>query len=547
MSNLSEFQHIGIDLRGRTSGQVKTWCPKCNPEHSNKKGQDLSVNIDEGVYLCHSAKCQWKGTVKKIKLEPVKSYIKPQWKNKTIISDEWVKWFGNRGISQQTLINAKITNTDKCIEFNYFRDDDLINIKSRDINKSFFLTSGAELIFYNFNAFKDAKEIIITEGEIDTLSYKESGLNNVISVPNGANVGKMEYLDSAWELFEGLEKIYIATDNDTPGLSLQKELARRIGIEKCLSVDFKDCKDANDYLVKYGKQALQKTIEDASPFPIEGIVYISTIGDEIVKLYREGLQKGAVLQADEIDNYVSFEPGFMTIITGIPSHGKSEWTDFVATKLNLVHKWKFGIFSPENFPFSFHFSKIAEKLIGKPFYGIDRMTGDELIRAMEYAHENFFFIQPSDDYTIDNILEKARQLVLHYGIKALIIDPYNRLEHQFSNTSETHYISKLLDKIRNFNQRYGVHTFLVAHPTKIKKQYQSTDYEVPTLYDISGSSNFYNKTDIGMTVYRLNNEVQIHVQKVRFKNWGQEGLVNFRWNPKNGRFFQICEDNKSWI
>jgi twinkle protein len=95
---------------------------------------------------------------------------------------------------------------------------------------------------------------------MDCLSLHEAGIHNSVSVPNGASMGnqKLEYLDNCWEAFEGAKRIVLAVDSDAAGLSLREELARRLGKERCYTVSYPDgCKDANDVLLKHGKEAVQ--------------------------------------------------------------------------------------------------------------------------------------------------------------------------------------------------------------------------------------------------------------------------------------------------
>lgn len=157
--------------------------------------------------------------------------------------------------------------------------------------------------------------------------------------------------------------------------------------------------------------------------------------------------------------------------------------------------------------------------------------------------DNFFFIFPEEGFSVDTILEKAKYLIRRKGIKALVIDPWNRLEHQIpSGMNETNYISQTLDKFTNFAQKYDILFFLVAHPRKMSKD-ASGQFEVPTLYDINGSANFYNKTDYGITVQR-NKEtgtVGVYVQKVKFKHLGETGNATFKYNINNGRYVPYYE------
>ena len=143
--------------------------------------------------------------------------------------------------------------------------------------------------------------------------------------------------------------------------------------------------------------------------------------------------------------------------------------------------------------------------------------------------------------TVDGVLRLARALVFRKGIKGLVIDPWNELDHsRSSNQSETEYISDALTKIRRFARTYGVHVWLVAHPTKMQKG-SDGKYPVPNPYDVSGSAHWRNKADNCLTVWRdlsapHNREVQVHVQKIRFKEIGQIGLAKLTYDPTTGRY-----------
>jgi len=429
--------------------------------------------------------------------------------------------------------------------FPYFNENKLVNIKFRGPEKSFKFVKDAELILYNIDSIKATNEAIIVEGEMDALSFITCGIKNVVSVPNGAQKN-LEYLDDYIELFDGIEKIYLATDNDTPGLALRSELIRRFGVEKCLLINFKDCKDANEYLIKYGGLALQDSIKDAVEIPVSGIVNLNMEYDSTLALFMNGMERGMGINDNLFDNIITWETGRLAVITGIPSHGKSEVVDFILTKLNVIHKLKVAYFSPENYPVSYHLSKLISKFIGKEFKR-DFMTKDEFDAAYDYITDNFFFIFPEDDMTFETILEKAKYLVKKRGIKVLVIDPYNKIEHlRQRNETETEYISRFLDKLTMFARQYDVLVILVAHPRKMGKE--NGRHEVPSLYDINGSANFYNKCDFGISVYRMfnENETHIHIQKVKFKHLGDGGTIQCRYNYRNGRYEPLDSDVNSW-
>lgn len=447
---------------------------------------------------------------------------------------------------------------ENCICFNYYRDGRLVNVKYRDGAKNFKLFSGAELIPYNLDSINDTDWCVWVEGEFDALSYYDAGVTNVMSVPNGASRTRqnLTYIDNVIDRIEHIKTHILAGDNDEAGLALKAELIRRFGAENCKTVDFKDCKDANEYLIKYGYAALKQTIEDAEDVPIGGIFDIDKAMPDIYNLWENGMPRGATTGHQNLDKLISWVGGAVAFWTGIPSHGKSEWVDEVVMALNINYGWKTAYFSPENRPTPVFIAKFISRLSGKKF-DKEHTKRYEVEQSAWYIKDNFFIIEPDDDdFSIDNILAYAKILVKKKGIKQLVIDPWNKIDHQIERgESETQYISRAIDQLYNFAQKYDVLVQVVAHPTKMKKD-STGAFEVPTLYDISGSAHFYNKTFYGLSVYRRGNISEVYVQKVKFKHLGETagGKAEFRYNVNNGRFsdipdegFEIKWDNEPYL
>ena len=547
---------------GKRSGKVKTFCPKCHMERHDKRDKSLSVDLDKGVWNCHY--CSWAGHLEydeqekqkwmeqqpwyqrtKIRQKPV--YKKPKPRPHAPMSAKAIAWFSSRGISEKTLLELKITEglewmpqkqgQANTVQFNYYHNGELVNTKFRTGDKCFKLVSGAELLPYNIDAIKGQKECIITEGEMDALSFYECGRHDVISVPNGANAN-LDYLDDYIEdYFDDKETIYIASDTDTKGVVLRDELLRRFGVERCRVLEYGEgCKDANEHLMKYGRESLLQCIAAAPEIKMEGVFTVSDFEQSLDALFESGWQKGVTIGHENFDRLCSFETKRLCIVTGIPGSGKSEFIDEIAERLNMRYGWRFAYFSPENAPLAYHASKLIEKFTGKRF-NRQSLSYGEYKQVKEHLEQNFYFIAPTDSYRVDNILEKAKYLVRRRGIKALVIDPYNRLESEQGGRSETQYISELLDKLTNFAQRNDILIILMAHPTKQPKNKDGI-IEAPTLYDISGSANFFNKADFGIVVHRnrLENTVEVHIQKVKFRHLGECGTALFKYNLNNGRY-----------
>ena len=576
----NKLKELGI----AKDGKKKQFCPECHANRTNKADKSLSVDWEKCIAHCHyCGKSFFFGKTEKIYHAPkavqppkqeAKEYRKPgRLANEEPLDENMRNWFEQRGIPAEVAETEGIFKTsrkmpqtgniEKCIVFPYFVNEELVNRKYRDGAKHFMLEANAQLVPWRIDHILHTSECIVTEGEMDALSFIVAGYDNVISVPNGAQKN-LTYLDEFIEThFENKSRIYIAADTDAKGLELRAELVRRFGEEKCRIVTYGEgCKDANELLMNQGAEALKKAIAEAQEVPLEGIFTADDVREELEMLFEKGLQKGAVLGMGELDDLLSVEVGRLLVVTGIPGDGKSEFLDEVAVHLSLNYDWRCAWFSPENFPVTLHHPKLIEKLIGKRFLkGI--MKPMEFDAAVGYLSRNFFDILPEEGYRVDTILEKAEALVRRKGIRVFILDPYNCLEHQIpTGQSETQYISEFLEKLRSFARRKQVLVILAAHPVKMKKDPISGKYPVPTMYDISGSAAFFNKADFGLAIERDRSQgvTRVHVQKVKFRHLGQPGVAAFQYNTHCGRFVPIVEgktpdlpneepkwDNSNWL
>jgi twinkle protein len=545
-----KLEELGILLK-RSSGYVKTKCPKCSHNRKNKSDNCLSVDIDKGVYNCHH--CGWSGNVK---FEKKKEYIKPP-KIAAEVNDRVIEWFSSRGISEPTVSHWKIGESleympqvqkkRRCINFNYFKDNELINVKYRDAEKNFKLVSGAELIFYGIDNLKDTKKCYIVEGEMDALSLHEAGLYSVCSVPNGASKGsqKLEYLDNCHSYFKDKEEIILCTDNDDAGLQLRNELARRLGSYRCKYVDFSDFKDANEVLIHKGAETLRNIIKNAKNFPLEGVLDLDNIWSNVLS-YNENGVKNYSLGLGESDNYLNIQMGEWSIVSGIPNSGKSDIVDQILCNLATKDDFRCAMFSPESFPYEGHIKRIANKLNHK------NCTSEDLNNTKDFIEEHFFWIKIDlENLTLKGILDAFRDLVFQKGINVCVIDPWNMLDH--SAQRDFSYVGRILSEITQFCQQTKTHLFLVAHPRKIESV--EGVYKKPTLYDISGSADFFNKAYNGIIVYRCigqktsykSDAVRIYIEKVKRKENGQLGDFEVAPDFLNGGVYKpVDAENKKF-
>jgi len=556
------FTDFKIELHGGSGAEVTTTCPQCSSKRKNSKAKCLSVNTEKGVWICHH--CDWRGTLKAGEEQTGrKIYARPVWTDAPP-SDSVSAWFSQRGITQETVIAESIIrkvvympqleDEVSCIAFPYRKHGVVVNVKYRALkDKAFRQEAGAEKIFFRQDRIA-REQVVIVEGEIDALSIVQVGIDSVISVPDGAPAptsknytSKFTYLDQEPDPFDGVEKIVLAVDSDEPGQVLQRELGRRLGTDRCYFVTWpKDCKDANDVLLQHDASTLRTCIANAKPFPVQDVVHVCDLTESMFERYLHGVARGISTGWENVNAHYTIQPGQLTVVTGIPGHGKSEWLDALMLNLATLHGWRVAVCSPENSPVELHCEKLVEKIVGLPFRvgPSARMSPGSLDEALTWLDEHWTFIMPEDALTIQGVLDRAQILVRRLGIRALVIDPFNEFDHtRQRGETETEYIGMTLSAIKRWARKWQVHVWLVAHPQKLSRREDGT-YPIPTPWDINGSANFRNKADNCLTVWRNEaldgDPIQLHVQKIRFKHVGLIGVVELLWDRRTGRYSEMA-------
>ena len=586
---MRNFNKLNIDVRGHGSGRVKTFCPFCHGTRHNKRDRSLSVDIDKGLYLCHY--CGAKGYVpdeaeerarelRRLRRDEAMSrpvqrkYPRPAWHPELMQLPEEIASYltEERKISLETARKLRVSapfaarpqtqeleelkrvtasnslTSQRVLAFNYFDRGQLVNIKTRTLDKQFTLVRGAELIPYNVDAIYDRPVCYITEGEFDTLTLVECGFPETISVPGGGN-SNLSWMDRFVEThFEDKELIVLALDNDAVGLKLRDELTRRLGAERCRVVRWTEgCKDANEVLCRHGREEVIRCIEAAEEVPIEGVFTAEDVGEGLDALFENGMQRGAEVGLFNLDRLCTFEPGRFMVITGRPGDGKSEFLDELVLRLCLRHGWRPAYFTPENVPIEYHLRKLIEKLTGYKFECGGRMTPDLYRAAKRWCAENVHHILPPDDrYTLDEVLQRARQLVARRGVRIVVIDPLNRLETDEKETSmtELQLISDRLNRMVRFAAQHRVLFILVAHPRKVNRANLNGEKRRVEMNDINGSADFGNKADYCLVIDRDDTQrrTTVFVDKVRFKHLGTRGECTLHYDPVSGRYLPLTYD-----
>ena len=549
-NEINGFAIENFNVHKLEEGNKQGTCPLCSSDRKpkNVKAKCASYDWERGIGSCHNCNKSFQLHTYQRKGKAEKVYVKPQ---PSAIHGPGMKvedWFKTRGISKQTLNDLKVTEgpewmpqtqkTENVIKFNYFMGGELINIKYRDGKKNFKLYKGAEKVFYNIDSIVGHNYCVIVEGEMDVLALHEAGITNAISVPNGAtlNTNNLDYLDGCIDYFEDKDRIILACDSDEAGQALQTELIRRLGSEACYITTFEDCKDANEYLQKHGKEELSKRISGAKPVPLENVTTFRDVEDEVTDFVRNGFKPGFQIGLQNFDDIFSTYTGQFITVTGIPSSGKSDFVDQMVVGYNANYGWKTAFASPENQPTYLH----AHKLMRKTWQGMptkDDIGGDRWNQIADHCNSNYYHID-MERYTLDSVLKKGAELVKRKGIKCLVIDPFNKVRDLGGSDDVNRYTMEYLAKIEIFAKKYDVLVFIVAHPTKMYKD-KDGKIEEPTMYSIKGGGEWYDASYHGILVHRDYDKktVKAKVLKVKFQNLGtNQAEAHFKWEPKSGCF-----------
>lgn len=536
----------GIHLKTTVFGTQKVKCPECQPDHHNPRDNPLSVTINEEgtVWLCHH--CGFKGSCFKYD-RPMYQRSKPRRYSipeqpKPVTSNRLYDYFEKRGINKAIVdLHDVVEDKNGWISFQYFKaKGGLANIKYRSYDKRFRQEKDAEQIIYNYNQVHDASTVVFVEGEMDVLSVSMAGFK-ATTLPNGApKEATYRKNDARYKALVNCplkaRKIILFTDMDQAGKSLHKELLHRFGKDICWYVlPPDDCKDANDVLMKHGVDALRDLINQATPYPVDGLYTANDYYSQIMDLYDGNYEKPTEIGLKGLDDIYKIMPGTFHTITGIPNHGKSLFLDQVLLSLAINHNWSFAIYSPEHST-AMHIRRLVQMYKKKSFDEgfTNRMGRDELSSAVKFIQEHFYFIETRDSVPdIDTILTIAKSSVFKYGINGLIIDPYNEVSAKRSgNTREDEHIRDFISLLKRFARVYEVVCWVVAHPTKLPKA-DNGGYAPPTAYDISGAAHWHNQADCVLTVHRdfQDNTTKVITRKIREQDlYGKIGEVRFQYD-----------------
>lgn len=608
----TEKVNLSTNQRKNSNGSFDIICPFCpprKPEHRNERKLNINPSKYDQVTVFRCNHCGITGIVVDDTYWEKKNITVLTPIVQGFIHDDIVNWFEKkRKISRRTLqdlfIYSDVTNVRQiknpnkelageivnklCIAFPYVLDNNVINVKYRDDLKNFKLIYGASKIVYNIDSIKGFDFCVWSEGEIDVASWHEIGIKPSVSPPNGAtitenetneynSIGKissptplnMEWLEPVYHRFAKIEKHYIATDADGPGWKLREEIARRFGKDKCYIINLREarykdpddpmetyrtCKDPNEVLVNIGPEKLRWLFDNASPYPVDHVIAVPTVIERLVFEFKSGKEKGVTTGYKKLDPYFTWKKGQSTVLNGYPGEGKTSFVLNLIVLSILIHKFKWAIYSPENYPISNIVDTMVEIIVGSSSDRDvkSRMSLSQYIAAIKnILINNIYFIDREEGFTPEDIRAIQLEMIRKYGIDAVLIDPWRGLVHKYRNLDE--YLEYQIGMINRFTIANNVITLINHHPPTPDRT--NAKIKPPNPFMLKGGEIWYSRIYNMLSIHRQdkfsfeNLKTEVRSQKIKeHKLTGvttpEEDPVILTFERKSGRFLEYNENGR---
>lgn len=406
---------------------------------------------------------------------------------------------------------------------------------------------------WNSECLKDetlaGEPLLVIEGHMDALVALACGYAKSTSIPDGAPTPpkkgreaertmptkKYDWVEIHKEDLKKCEEIILLGDGDGPGALLVQDLAIRLGKKRCKWVAYPEgCKDLSDVRKEFGVDGVRDLIDAAKWMPVSGIYRLN-------ELPYEPPEVPLKIGIPGLDDLWRVVFGRMTIVTGPPSHGKSQLIADALCNLAYNHDLVIAMASFEDRIRAMLVPRLLRWYLGcnPEFASIDAYE-----QAMSWVHDHFIFIQPDEEddepETATWYMDRMETAVRRFNAKIGLLDPFNELDQsdRFKEDTENDYIGDTLKRFRRHAKHWNYHTVIAAHPKKINDE-KGGKVRIPGGYDISGSSHWFNKTDSGLTVFR---DFEANTTLVRCWKAKSQGIIGepgdrmFRYLPEAGRY-----------
>lgn len=573
--HFAESRHIKTHVSGDEI--IFSICPYCKGGGGSRPDKNtFAMNRSTGAFNCKRSTCDAKGNMLTISkdfdfslgritdeyFKPRKVFRKFEKRKEPIVPKEAaIKFLESRGISEEIARRYEITtqtNRDNVIVFPFYNENgvmEFIKYRKADYQKGVdkakeWCEKNCKPILFGMNHCNpDNKTLIITEGELDALSLAEAGIENAVSVPTGAQ--GFTFIPYVWNWIQGFDTVIIFGDHENGHITLLDDFAKRLRqkIKHVRTECYKDCKDANDILRKYGKEQLVECIETAIPLPVRNTVDLSEVED--IDIFQIEKVSTGIKTLDRL-LYGGMPFGGVHLITAKAGSGKSTfasqllirakhqgykcfaysgelpnnifkaWMTFQVAGANCIFEYQ----NPRTGYEGYEISKTNKRLISEWYKGCIRIYDNTMI---------------DDDDERRGLLKIIEEVIQQYGMRVILIDNLMTAMIMDVNEGTNEYAKQtdFVNKLRKIAIRYNAMILLVAHMRKNSSGDASND-------EVAGSSNITNLAMLTISYDRdkklESDERYIRLLKNRLFGKLETDGIKVQYDEKSRRIFGDGDD-----
>lgn len=349
-------RHVGIEVKEHGGELFFKTCPYCKPRATRGNVRTFSINLKTGQFKCLRASCGISGNMVTLSKDfdfslgnEVDEYYRPNKKYKRLKQPkeaikpkpEAIQYLESRGISEEVAKKYEITvqtSHPNILVFPFYDEKGVLQFvkyrktdfdKTKDANKEWCEASTKPVLFGMKQCDDSFDTLVVVEGQLDSLAVATAGIPNAVSVPTGAK--GFTWIPYCWDWLCKWKKIIVFGDFEKGSISLLDELAKRLKdrVEHVREDNYKDCKDANEILLKYGAEQVRKCVEEPVKLTIDNVIDLA----DVKELDPYSIEKIPTGIAD-VDNLLcgGIPFGVVTIVTGKSGKGKSTFVGQIITR-----------------------------------------------------------------------------------------------------------------------------------------------------------------------------------------------------------------------
>lgn len=501
------------------------FCPYCSGGE-NRDQYTFSINLKNGAHNCKRSSCGKTGNMITLHYEfkfslgrDVDAYLdrynpdqrkqhRP-FKRREIQPDDpaqaaAIEYFKTRGISAETVRRYSVTtkaDDHNVLVFQFFSEDGtpwFVKYRRTDFDKKKhkskeWCESGRKPILFGMDQCdfdEDPLRLVMTEGQIDSMSLAEAGIKNAVSVPLGKN--GFTWVPYCWDFLRRFDELVIFGDNENGEISLLDYMKNTFKgkVRVVRQEDYKCCKDANEILTRHGPEDLRAAVDNAEALPVrhtKDITEIEEENPEEIPHFGTGIP--------ELDSVLGgLYMGNVVILTGDRGDGKSTFASQLAV-MAVDAGYKVFFYSAElpDWQFRNWFDRQVAGDDNIHDGRVDERAKEKIrkwYKGKVTVYDNSYDDDEGDETEEASVINAVLECIKQKGTNVVFLDNLMTLVDSSASENENAQQTRFIKSVMKIARRYSILAVVIAHPRK------SSGARSFNMDDVSGSANITNSVDV---------------------------------------------------